>query len=208
MPQSNQKQQAPQPSRQSSQKQEYITAAEDGIYTPGITKGLHEPPYKNTNPPRFNLDMGRETRTIAGNAAAGVKYPDPIMRIEPNFRNRGGVTNKDYANALRAHYTTQNIVASRDAWNAEAMRKNLTNRAAESAVRSSVAAARRAAVGKGLMRAGGLAATAFLAGRNSEKGEADTGSYGTTALGGSNGSYAGQGKMSKALGVKNTKPGM
>lgn len=32
--------------------------------------------------------------------------------------------------------------------------------------------------------------------------------YGSTALGGSNGSYPNQGKMSKALGVKNTKPGM
>jgi hypothetical protein len=32
--------------------------------------------------------------------------------------------------------------------------------------------------------------------------------YGTTALSGSNGSYPNQGKMSKALGVKNTKAGM
>jgi hypothetical protein len=32
--------------------------------------------------------------------------------------------------------------------------------------------------------------------------------YGASALGGSNGSYPNQGKMSKALGVKNTKAGM
>lgn len=208
MPQGNQKQQAPQPSRQSSRKQQYLTAGEAGIYTPGIAKHPDTPMFvRGTNPVRYNVDMGRETRTVAGNIARGEKNPDPRFRVEPNYGD-GGVIPKDTVNALRGHFTDQKVVAGRDAYNAKLMRGELANRASAAANRSALAASRRAALGKGLMRAGGLAATAFLAGRDAEHGEPNNNDYGTSALGGSNGSYPNQGKMSKALGVKNTKAGM
>ena len=198
MPQSNQKKQAPQPSRQSSLKQQYISRDDAGIYTPSIAKGPNTPLFRPTNTRRYNTNLGGETRTVSGNIERGWKMPDPVFRVEPNYGDNG-VIPKDTANALRGHFADQKVVAGRDAYNASLMRGELANRAGAARAKAA-AAGRKAAVGKGLMRLGGVVASSMAAGA--------AGVRSTPAGSGSKDAYPNQGKYSKALGIKNTKPGM
>jgi hypothetical protein len=213
MPQSNQKKQAPQPSRQSSLKQKYISREDAGIYTPPIAKGPNTPLFRPTNTRRYNTDLGRETRTVSGNIERGWKMPDPVFQVEPNYGDYG-VIPKNTDNTLRGHFADQKVVTGRDAYNTKLMRGELANRAAAAAEAAGVRAKRSAAVRRGVMAGLGVAAMAASdrgARRMSQSDEDMTernNTYGSAALGGSNGTYPNQGKFSKALGVKNTKPGM
>jgi len=102
------------------------------------------------------------------------------------------------------------IVGSRDAYNAKVMRSRLADRASAAAEAAGVRAKRGAAMRRGAMAGLGTAALSVANdSRRMPTSEEDTNdSYGMTALGGTQGTYPNQGRMSKALGVKNTKAGM
>jgi hypothetical protein len=155
-----------------------------------------------------------DTRTVAGD-----RY-----RLDENGQNKmtGDISDlglsvrrpSNYASPEGAALAIDNeVVAFRDAKNARVAREKLAGRAGKyqgDVAASASASASRAKAGRRLASLGALTAGAVAAGQKGVRdvpNETDN-TYGMSALGGNNGAYPNQGKMSKALGVKNTKAGM
>jgi hypothetical protein len=184
---------------QDKNKKSYMTRDQAGIYNPMIVRQQPLRPNPRVRGYGGDLTHGSEDRTIAGMSIRdGVKYnKDTIKMLEGDYF--GNVLPKRTARELAAHATDQKVVAGRDAYNAKVMRGELANRAGAAQAKA-VAAGRKAAVGKGLMRLGGVVASSMAAG--------GAGVRSTPAGSGSKDAYPNQGKYSKALGIKNTKPGI
>jgi hypothetical protein len=195
---------------QDKNKKSYMTRDQAGIYNPMIVRQQPLRPNPRIRGYGGDLTHGAEDRTIAGMSIRdGVKYnQDTIKMLEGDYF--GNVLPKRTARELAAHATDQKVVSGRDAYNAKIMRGKLADRASAAAEAAGVRAKRGAAMRRGAMAGLGTAALAVANdARRMPTSEEDTNdSYGMTALGGTQGTYPNQGRMSKALGVKNTKAGM
>ena len=151
-----------------------------------------------------------DTRTERGDAARG--------DIQNRFKLGGDISGLGlrYRNGSYPGMEIDNkIVTSRDANNAKVARERLAGRASDKASEST---ARGNMIKRGVVKMAqrgviaGLGSAAVMMSDSARKmprtSEDTNDSYGQSALGGSNGSYSGQGPMSKAMKVKNTKAGM
>lgn len=182
-------------------KLKYTTRQDSGIYNQRLVPMDDRPMRRPDGSYRY---VAGDTRTVLGDAARGdvqnrFKLGGDISGLGLRYRN-GSYPGMDIDNK---------VVTSRDAHNAKVARVNLANTAAK--YQGDVAAsASRAKAGRRLASLGALTAGAVAAGQKGVRdipNETDN-TYGMSALGGNNGAYPNQGKMSKALGVKNTKAGM
>jgi hypothetical protein len=190
----------------------YITRRDFGIYDQRLVPMTSSMGRRPDGSYRYRAG---DTRTVGGDQERG----------DVNARNKfsGDISDLGLSQKRPSNFTSPEgkgiaadnlIVGTRDAHNANAMRTNLGNRASAAAQAANTRAKRNSAVGQAGRKAGLIGTLATGAVLAAQRGAEDVdmtehdNAYGSAALGGSNGSYSGQGKMSKALGVKNTKPGM
>ena len=182
-------------------KSPFTTRQDSGIYNQSLVPMDDRPMRRPDGSYRY---VAGDTRTERGDAARG--------DIQNRFKLGGDISGLGlrYRDGSYPGMAIDNkIVSGRDANNAKVARERLAGRAAQYAG-NVAASASRAKAGRRLASLGALTAGAVAAGQKGVRdvpNETDN-TYGMSALGGNNGAYPNQGKMSKALGVKNTKAGM
>jgi len=196
-------------------KPKFITRRDFGIYDQRLVPMTSEMGRRPDGSYRYRAG---DTRTVGGDQARGDvnardKFSGDISDFGLSARRPISFTSPEGKGIAADNL----IVGTRDAQNAQIARQRLAGRASDKASESTARGNMiKRGVGKMAQRGimAGLGAGALVAGDiNARRGATnyepeDNTSYGRSALGGSNGSYSGQGPMSKAMKVKNTKPGM
>ena len=188
------------------QDKKFTTRQDSGIYNQSLVPMDDRQMRRPDGSYRY---VAGDTRTVLGDAARG--------DVQNRFKLGGDISGLGlrYRNGSYPGMEIDNkVVTSRDANNAKVARERLAGRASDNASNTARGNMIKRGVGKMAQRGimAGLGSAAVMMADSARKmprtSEDTNDSYGQSALGGSNGSYSGQGPMSKAMKVKNTKAGM